>query len=108
MSRIKERYRSSVISEGVIEEGMTSYTVNKGEKIVFCLRSRDTSSVLYDDNLLFSVAMHELAHVASVSESHSPEFQDNFGLLVGKAVERGSFVHRDQDVDYCGLHLTRI
>lgn len=38
---IRERYRRSALSEGGTEEGFSSYSVNKGERIVMCLRERD-------------------------------------------------------------------
>lgn len=105
---IKKRYNPESLSEGTVEEDLTSYTVNKGEKIVFCLRDRKGTQRLYNDNLLTYVAIHELAHVASVSEGHNEEFHRNFNFLLETARKLGLFEHQLQPTEYCGLHLAQI
>ena len=59
----------------------TSYSLNKGEKIVFCLRSEETKQ-LHDINIIMFVAIHELAHVMSVTIGHNEEFYTNFRFLL--------------------------
>ena len=38
---LKSNYRPEKISEGVDTPGYTSYSINKGEQIVLCLRNKD-------------------------------------------------------------------
>jgi len=106
--RLQKRYKTSNISEGLIQQNMTSYTVNKGEEIVYCMTSRDEHETLYDDNLLFYVTLHELAHIASVSEGHNAEFFRNFRYLIKKAVEMNLFKHETSQVNYCGIPISKI
>ncbi|KAJ3222679.1 hypothetical protein HDU81_009680 [Chytriomyces hyalinus] len=51
-TRLLEKYNPQALSEGRIEKGLTSYTINKGDAIVLCLRSRDDRETLFDENLL--------------------------------------------------------
>lgn len=103
--RLRDRYRADAISEGDIDKSLTSYTVNKGEKIVFCMRTRDDHEHLYEDNVLLYVAIHELAHVASVTEEHTPEFHRNFKYLLDVARQIGIFNGTKKTVNYCGIDI---
>lgn len=87
----------------------TTYTVNKGQNMTFCLSSRNTESRVYNINTLMYVAIHELAHVSSVSVGHTPEFLLNFKSLLGYAIEAGLYTYIDYNshpVEYCGLNIT--
>lgn len=106
--RLKQRYKTKNISEGVLDHSLTSYTVNKGEEIVYCMSSRDELEKPYDDNLLFYVTLHELSHVASISEGHNEEFYRNFRYLIKKATEFNMFKHVTTPVNYCGIPITKI
>lgn len=107
VQRLKLKYKPDVISEGLIDKTLTSFTINKGEQIVFCMRPRHGGSV-YDDNLLMYVAMHELAHVMSITEQHTPEFKENFNFLIESAKALKLFQHNDNSTNYCGLDIPRI
>jgi hypothetical protein len=106
--RLKRRYNPDTLSEGRIDKRYTTYTVNKGEEIVLCLRTRDTKDELYDDNLLFYVTVHELAHIASLndqSEEHDKEFHRNFRFLLRKATEYKIFRRVTEKFNYCGMDV---
>lgn len=103
--RMKRRFRPEAVSEGSVDKRYTSYTINKGEKMVLCMRTRDQRDELYDDNLLFYVALHELAHIASITENHSEEFHANFRFLLRKAQEWDMFKRVQKPFNYCGLHV---
>lgn len=105
LERLKSRYRTETLSEGRIDKRYTSYTVNKGEQVVLCLRTRDDKDHLYDDNLIFYVVLHELAHIASIGEDHTPEFHKNFRYLLKKAAEYGMFKKIIEKFDYCGMDV---
>src|SRR5947209_13972630 len=78
VTRLRQRYRPEKISEGIVDQRFTSYTVNKGEEMVLCMRTRDGKDEMYNDNILFYVTLHELAHVGSLTEHHNEEFHKNF------------------------------
>lgn len=109
VTRLTSRYNPAALSEGSHESGYTSYSVNKGQRIVMCLRSRgDGKEHIEDENTLMYVLTHELAHLATDDVGHTPRFWENFRFLVKRAVEHG--VYKDQDysshpVNYCGIKI---
>lgn len=87
----------------------TSYSVNKGEKIHLCLRQRDGTEQLVNENVMMFVALHEMAHCITKSVGHEPEFWNNFGWLLREAESRNLYVPTDfkaQPVTYCGVQIT--
>ena len=87
----------------------TSYSINKGEKMVFCLRSRDEKNNLEDLNTMMFVAIHELAHTMTKSIGHTPEFWDNFRTLLKNARKLGIYKrvnYNETPKSYCGIKIT--
>jgi hypothetical protein len=87
----------------------TSYSVNKGESVYFCLRQRDGSERLVDNNVMMFVALHEMAHMITKSIGHEPEFWNNFGWLLREAEQRNLYKPTDfksHPVMYCGVQIT--
>jgi hypothetical protein len=83
--------------------------VNKGEKIVFCLRARDQTQKLEDINMLMFVAIHELAHICTTSVGHTDEFWTNMRFLFEEAINIGVYSKQDfksHPVKYCGMDVT--
>lgn len=104
---LRRRYHGNVL-EGQLDPAYTSYTVNKGQETVFCLRPRDNDRSFYDLNLLTFVAIHEGAHIASVSEGHTAEFKAVFAFLLDHANRIGIYKKHDfkqKPVEYCGLTI---
>lgn len=66
--RLYKNYNRNALSEGSIKSGYTSYSVDKGEKIVLCIRQADNSFV--DKNTIMYVAIHELAHIMTKEVGH--------------------------------------
>jgi hypothetical protein len=102
-----KNFKPSEISESLPNTNYTSYSVNKGDKIVFCLRGKNDT--LMDINTMMFVAIHELAHVGTKSIGHTDEFWDNMKWLLQKGIKYG--LYRQQDfknnpVDYCGIKIT--
>jgi predicted metal-dependent hydrolase len=88
------------------EKKQTSYTINKGDVMVLCIRNVDGN--LVDINTLMYVAIHELAHILSSSLNHTPEFWQNMKLLKDHAVKIKLYVDRDyktNPVPYCGIPI---
>ena len=107
--QLKKNFNPDSIMEGEESDKYTSYSVNKGEKIVFCLRKKDEEGTLMDLNTMMFVAIHEYAHVGTSSTGHTPEFWENFSWLLIEAMNIG--VYRKQDFknspeDYCGIQIT--
>ena len=104
------RFKSENIGENILNLD-TTYTINKGDSMVFCLSPRSYDQVeLYDINTMMYVAVHELAHVASNSVGHTMEFKINFKDLLQKAVKIGvySYINYEKTpVEYCGIKLTK-
>jgi predicted metal-dependent hydrolase len=105
--RLYNNYNPNAISEGSIESGYTSYSVNKGEKIILCIRQKDNSFV--GKNILLYVAIHELAHLMTEEVGHTPGFWDNFKSLLNDAMDIGVYTKVDfnnSPKDYCGIKIT--
>ena len=96
VKRLKKKFNSDAIVEVGKGSKYTSYSINKGEKIVLCLRSRDGNNKLIDENTLMFVATHELAHVMTLSVGHTDEFWNNFKFLLKNAIKMNLY----KDVDY--------
>ena len=77
VKRLSEKFNGDNLMENAGNK-YTSYSVNKGEKIVLCLRSRDQLQTLESYNVLIFVSLHELAHLATKSVGHTDEFWHNF------------------------------
>lgn len=108
VKRLKDNYNPDTISEGTENTNYTSYSVNKGEKIVFCLRARDGTDELVPFNVLKYVAIHELAHLMTKEIGHPPIFWTNFKKLLQVAVDKKIYTkvdYSENPVKYCGLTI---
>lgn len=106
---LNKRFKPDEMSESEPNSKYTSYTINKGEKIIYCLRSRDENQKLIEPHVLLFVALHELSHVMTVSVDHSPEFWENFRFVLAHAIhwkiyEPQNFKKNPQP--YCGTYIT--
>jgi len=109
VKRMVLKFDPNAIAEGDESARYTTYTLNKGEKMVFCLRTRDYNDHVHDVNLLTFVAVHELGHIMTVSEGHTPEFNKNFQYLIQEAVKAGIYTpidYRRNPKPYCGIEVT--
>jgi hypothetical protein len=107
VERMFKRYDPSTVSEGPVENGTTSYSVNKGEKIVLCIRQK--SGEFVPINTLMYVAIHEIAHIMTPTVGHTPSFWTNFRFLLTEAMSIGLYTRTDFDgrpEDYCGIQIT--
>ena len=109
VKRLVDGFNPSRIVETLPTSEHTAYSENKGEKIAFCLDKYKGDNKMIDENTLFFVAMHEMAHVATVSIGHTEEFWRNFKDLIEKAVDAGLYEPIDYSKNpapYCGMTLT--
>ncbi len=111
VQRIVAKFDSSKIKEILPTSQYTAYSENKGEKLALCLNEKkeDADSALIDENTLMYVAMHELAHVGTVSIGHGEEFWTNFKTIIERAASQGLYEpinYKKKNQMYCGMNLT--
>lgn len=93
--------------------GATSYTENKGEKLVLCLRHKSVDAAgiheFHDINTIMFVVIHELAHIMNNEWGHKEQYWRLFKFLILNAVEAGVYVPVDYSkhpITYCGMKIT--
>ena len=109
VKRMNKNYNPDNISESGKNNQYTSYSVNKGEKIIFCIRQKDEEESLVDENTVTFVAIHELAHLMTESIGHTTEFWDNFKRLLKESVDAKIYNKVDYSKnpeDYCGIKVS--
>lgn len=88
----------------------TSYSVNKGEAVHFCLRQREgDDESLVDEEIITFVSIHEMGHMITKTIGHDADFWNNFAWLLQEAERIGIYKHRDfraHPVSYCGMKIT--
>ena len=110
MSYIKDlvsRTKKINIMETPQDEKYTSYTINKGEKIVFCLRSKLFDNI-HDTNTLMYVVIHEMAHVGCPEYGHTKLFKKIFKFLLQQSIIIGIYKPVDYRINpqnYCGMTI---
>lgn len=110
IDRLYSKANSITIIESTQDSIYTSYSVNKGEQIVFCLRSRKNVNMLHDINLMMYVVLHEISHVACpIYDNHGPLFKKIFAFITHAAIKIGLYTKINfgsQPEEYCGLMIT--
>lgn len=104
--KLKKNFNPNVLKEGIDDPKYTTYTVNKGEEIVLCLR---TNGQLVDLNVLTFVCIHELSHIGNETIGHDEPFWEFFRELLLEAINIGVYTNYDyktQNVQYCGMTIT--
>jgi hypothetical protein len=97
-----------IVRENEGGNDLTSYSVNKGEELVFCIRSRANTKI-HDLNELMYVAIHEVGHIGCPETGHTKLFAKINLFLLKKALEMGLYQYKDYSinpVEYCGMTLT--
>src|SRR3989304_6640033 len=64
---LRSRFDADKIMETTQGEKYTSYTINKGEKMILCIRARNGTEQLEKENTMMFVSLHELSHVMTKS-----------------------------------------
>lgn len=109
IERLKKNFNPDAFSETTPDAKYTSYSVNKGEKIVFCLRDKKEGEKLVKENIMTFVSIHELAHLMTKSIGHEPDFWANFKLLLKVSIDNGLYKNIDFNSTpkpYCGINIT--
>ena len=105
---IIKRFNPKNISEGSPHNRDFTYTENKGQRLVMCLRDKETMK-LHHKNLLLFPLLHELAHQGVPEYSgHGPEFVRVFKFLLKEAEEIGIYKKIDFENSpkkYCSMTI---
>lgn len=107
--RLVGNFNPNNFTESTPDAKTTSYSVNKGEKVVFCLRSKRVEQQLVRKNTMMFVAIHELAHLMTKSVGHEPDFWDNFKFLLVIGIHLKTYKHVNfnrNPEEYCGTEIT--
>jgi hypothetical protein len=108
VKQINSRLPYVKISENPTGSKFTSYSINKGEELVFCIRDK-ISRGIHEINELLYVAIHEIAHIGCPEVGHTELFKDINIYLLSKAVCYGLYNYIDYykyNKKYCGMVLT--
>lgn len=106
-SNIIRKFDNIIFRESTENSKFTSYSINKGEEIVFCLRSSKDGR-LHDINELMYVAIHEIAHVGCPEIGHTPLFKNINIELLKHGVNCNVYFYKDYNMnpeEYCGIEL---
>jgi hypothetical protein len=111
VSRFLSRFRADVFIENDMGSSDTSYSENKGEKIVVCLRDKTDAPnyPLVGQNTVMFVILHEMAHLMTETIGHTSEFWANFKRILHDAVQIGIYTpvnYARQPTPYCGMSIS--
>jgi len=108
IKKIKDKLPFIKISENPLDNKYTSYSINKGEELVLCIRDKKTKKI-QDINDILYVAIHEIAHIGCLEYGHTEIFNEINYYLLKKAVEYDYYKYIDyykNNKPYCGIQLT--
>jgi len=86
------------IVTGLLSKGQIGYNVNKGYEIFICLEGTD-------ENQVFHVLLHELAHITVTEFKHSGQFWDSLHKLKAVAGRMGLYRGITRK-PYCGHYIS--
>ncbi len=109
IDQLNEKIKDVIILESSENSVYTSYSVNKGEQIVFCLRSKTIRNKMHDMNLIMYVVLHEISHVACPEFGHTLLFKKIFAFITNVAIGLNMYSKIEFSnipTEYCGLMIT--
>ena len=111
VERLDQKLNHVVITENIRDFYYTSYSVNKGDRLVFCMRSRKTPTIdkKHDINLMMYVVLHEISHIACPEFGHDKLFKEIFKYITESAINLGMYAPIDfksVPTEYCGMTIT--
>lgn len=111
VARFLSRFEPDVFIENDVQSNDTSYSENKGQRIVVCLRDKTNPPdyPLIDENTVMFVMLHEMAHLMTETIGHTQEFWNNFSRILHDAVKVGIYQNVNyarSPTPYCGMTIT--
>ena len=85
VGRFLQRFTPDVFVENDMQSKDTSYSENKGQRVVVCLRdkTKPPQYPIIEKNTIMFVVLHEMAHLMTETIGHTQEFWTNFKRLLG-------------------------
>lgn len=109
ISQLNSRTRNIIIMENDGDYQYTSYSINKGEQLVFCLRTRSSSTEkLHSLNKVMYVVLHEMSHIACPEIGHGKLFKKIFAFIATVGIQINLYQKIDfanSPEEYCGLTI---
>lgn len=108
---MSQKFQPNKILENEENSGLTTYTLDKGRKMAFCIRERDGSNKLHDDiNTIMYVAIHELVHLMESHHNpdHKGDFMNKWRFILEIARNKGFWKYHDyvaNPIRYCGISI---
>ena len=109
IERLVKNFNPDTISENSGDSVHTSYSVNKGEKLVFCIRDKKEGDPIVKENILTFVIIHECAHLMNESVGHDVSFWSAMKLLLKVSIDNGIYKNIDfnsSPQEYCGINIS--
>jgi hypothetical protein len=109
IEQLSDRVHDVTISENNNKDNTTAYSVNKGEELVLCLRSKKDVNKFHDLNTLMYVILHEISHIACPEYNHTPLFKKIFSFFTEIAIKLNIYTrvnYNTTPVEYCGIYIT--
>lgn len=106
--KLNKKIKKTIICENVDNLDYTSYTINKGEKVAFCLHSKKFPYNFHDSNLITYVALHEISHIACPEVGHTELFKEIFAFFTQRAIDLNLYKYEDFKMhpkEYCGMDV---
>ena len=85
----------------------TSYTINKGQEMAVCLRSKNDKKI-HDINEIMYVIIHEISHIACPELGHTKLFLKINKYFLQKSIEAQIYIYDDyakNPIEYCGIEI---
>ena len=109
INQLSNRINDVTISENNNKDETTAYSVNKGEELVLCLRSKQNLNQFHDINTLMYVVLHEISHIACPEYNHTPLFKKIFAFFTEISIKLNIYSKTNYNanpVEYCGITIT--
>ena len=109
IEQLDYKIKSVTIAESKESSTSTSYSVNKGDELVFCLRSKKEWNKFHNFNTIMYVALHEISHIACPEYGHGLLFKKIFVFITQVSIELNIYVQIDfnkNPEEYCGIYIT--
>ena len=109
IEQLSDRINDVTISENNNKDNTTAYSVNKGEELVLCLRSKKDVNKFHDLNTLMYVILHEISHIACPEYNHTPLFKKIFAFFTEISIKLNIYNRVNYNatpVEYCGIYIT--
>jgi len=93
--------------ENNMNNNNTSYTINKGEKMIICIRSKNDYKI-HDINEIMYVIIHEISHIGCPEIGHTHLFLKINKYFLEQSIKCGIYKYDNyskKPIEYCGIKI---